>query len=599
MITDDRDQMQGYLNSHGVQEFIETTVNQLCRELPSEPFPFISNLAYEKCKPPLPEVIFVLGGPGAGKGTQCDNIRRHLGFVHLSAGDLLRAEVKKGGPKAEKIQGHIKEGSLVPAALTVDLLKSAMDASMMVGQTRFLVDGFPRDQGNVDAWDKVVGKNAKVLCCLYLNLSAELMEERLLERGKSSGRSDDNLETIKKRIKVFYETSLPIIDIYRNLNILREVDSTNLNTVDNVWAEVHRVLVAVTRGSQQEVICVLLKPDAVSNAMVMKKLNQALVQQAFTVLERRRVKLRRKLATVIFQAFKEQKHFEELISFVCGGACEVMVLRRDHAVSFWARLMGDNEEPEQNRMARCLRKQFGKSAVENLATVCPTLEEYHRIMDLLCPANVYTVQTSRPKALLIAGPPAAGKGTQCDLLVKHYGLAHISTGDLLRDAVKEGTELGKQAASFMDKGDLVPDELMVNLVNERLKQPDVKEKGYLLDGFPRTASQAQTMLKQGVLPQAVIIINVPDEILVERVEGRRLDPETGKIYHLKFQPPPDEVKDRCTQRQDDTADKIKVRLGNYYTHLQPIEAVFGEKVCYVNGNQALAKVFAEIRQHLE
>ena len=146
-----------------------------------------------------------------------------------------------------------------------------------------------------------------------------------------------------------------------------------------------------------------------------------------------------------------------------------------------------------------------------------------------------------PKKIVIAGAPASGKGTQCELIVDKYGLEHISAGDLLRAAVAAGTDLGVRAKEFMDRGDLVPDEVVVGMVVEALDTDKAKSAGWLLDGYPRSASQADAITKEGIIPDAVILLDVPDDILVERVVGRRMDPETGKIYHLKFNPPPADV----------------------------------------------------------
>ncbi|VAI76472.1 unnamed protein product [Triticum turgidum subsp. durum] len=157
---------------------------------------------------------------------------------------------------------------------------------------------------------------------------------------------------------------------------------------------------------------------------------------------------------------------------------------------------------------------------------------------------------------MIAGAPASGKGTQCELIKAKYGLVHISAGDLLRAEIATGTDNGKQAKEFMEKGQLVPDEIVVNMVKGRLLQPDAQEKGWLLDGYPRSYSQAMALETLGIRPDIFILLDVPDELLVERVVGRRLDPETGKIYHLKYSPPEnEEIASRLTQRFDDTEEK--------------------------------------------
>ena len=128
--------------------------------------------------------------------------------------------------------------------------------------------------------------------------------------------------------------------------------------------------------------------------------------------------------------------------------------------------------------------------------------------------------------LIICGAPASGKGTQCERIRERYGVVHLSTGDMLRAAVAVGTEVGCEAAAYMDKGALVPDDVIIDVVVERLSQPDCRSRGWLLDGFPRTAAQAAALSAAGIVPDGVLLLDVPDDALVERVVGRRLDPET-------------------------------------------------------------------------
>lgn len=176
--------------------------------------------------------------------------------------------------------------------------------------------------------------------------------------------------------------------------------------------------------------------------------------------------------------------------------------------------------------------------------------------------------------LILVGPPGAGKGTQAARLVQIYGIPHISTGDMFRAAAAAGTELGKQADTFMKKGGLVPDSLVIAMVLERIAAPDCA-KGFMLDGFPRTRPQAEAldiaMREAGVQLDAVVLIEVPDEKLEERIIHRRHDPETGAIYHLLFNPPKSEaVRDRLVHRPDDTPEVYRTRLEKYHAETAPI-----------------------------
>lgn len=187
--------------------------------------------------------------------------------------------------------------------------------------------------------------------------------------------------------------------------------------------------------------------------------------------------------------------------------------------------------------------------------------------------------------IIIAGAPAAGKGTQCEVITAQLGVIHLSTGDILRAAVKEGSDLGKKAKEYMDSGQLVPDELITGVVVDRLQQPDCLEKGWLLDGFPRTRAQADALSKEGILPDCFILLDVPQEILVERVTGRRTDPETGKIYHMKYNPPPSEIESRLVQRSDDTAEKIIVRYEEFKGHVESVKSCYEDKLIWIDGSQ--------------
>ena len=176
--------------------------------------------------------------------------------------------------------------------------------------------------------------------------------------------------------------------------------------------------------------------------------------------------------------------------------------------------------------------------------------------------------------LILLGGPGAGKGTQANYIKDKYGIPQISTGDMLRAAVKAGTDLGKEAKGYMDAGGLVPDEVIIGLVKERIKEPDC-EKGFLFDGFPRTIPQADAMKEAGVPIDAVVDVDVPDEEIIKRMSGRRAHLASGRTYHVVFNPPKVEGKDDVTgeplvQRDDDKEDVVKKRLDVYHDQTEPL-----------------------------
>jgi len=182
--------------------------------------------------------------------------------------------------------------------------------------------------------------------------------------------------------------------------------------------------------------------------------------------------------------------------------------------------------------------------------------------------------------MILVGPPGAGKGTQAARLVEKLQIPHISSGDMLRAAVQEGTELGKAADGYMKAGQLVPDDVVIGMILERIAKPDAA-RGFMLDGFPRTIPQAEAldraMTEAGYALDLVLLIEVPDALIVERGVGRRNDPETGRIYHVKFDPPPPEIAHRLVHRKDDHEEAIKKRLTYYHDWTSPIVPLYDAK----------------------
>ncbi|QBY03080.1 adenylate kinase [Thalassotalea sp. HSM 43] len=211
--------------------------------------------------------------------------------------------------------------------------------------------------------------------------------------------------------------------------------------------------------------------------------------------------------------------------------------------------------------------------------------------------------------IILLGAPGAGKGTQAQFLMSKYGIPQISTGDMLRAAIKAGTELGLEAKKVMDAGQLVSDELIIGLVKERIAQDDCKD-GFLLDGFPRTIPQADAMKENGVSVDSVIEFDVADEVIVQRMGGRRVHPGSGRVYHIVYNPPKvegkdDETGDDLAIRPDDEESTVRKRLGIYHEQTKPLvdyyhaEAKAGNcKYITIDGTKPVEEVSAELASEL-
>lgn len=211
--------------------------------------------------------------------------------------------------------------------------------------------------------------------------------------------------------------------------------------------------------------------------------------------------------------------------------------------------------------------------------------------------------------IILLGAPGAGKGTQAQFLMDKYGIPQISTGDMLRAAIKEGTPLGLEAKKVMDAGQLVSDEIIIGLVKERIAKEDC-ENGFLLDGFPRTIPQADAMKANGVQVDHVIEFDVADEIIVERMSGRRVHPGSGRVYHVVYNPPKVEGKDDVSGedliiRDDDTEETVRKRLAIYHDQTKPLvdyyqgEAASGNTQYHkLDGTQAVDAVSAQLGELL-
>ena len=211
------------------------------------------------------------------------------------------------------------------------------------------------------------------------------------------------------------------------------------------------------------------------------------------------------------------------------------------------------------------------------------------------------IDSSIPKQIIVMGGPASGKGTQCQKLVDKYGLVHISSGDLLRQAVSSCDD-GPTAPHIstikqcMEAGKLIPDSLMTRLILDRLRSRDCQERGFILDGYPRTLAQAQSLREAGVHPDVFLLLNVRDEDAIKRVIGRRTDSKTGLVYHLEYNPPPNdpEIQQRLIIRSDDTVESMKVRLKQFRENVVSVESWYRDIKREVDGSKSPSEVSRDI-----
>jgi len=201
-----------------------------------------------------------------------------------------------------------------------------------------------------------------------------------------------------------------------------------------------------------------------------------------------------------------------------------------------------------------------------------------------------------PLRIIIAGAPCSGKGTQCELIKAKFDVVHLSTGDLLRAEVAARSPLGQQAEKYMASGRLIPDDLIISMVKERVTtDPEIARRGWMLDGFPRTEVQARALEEAGLHPDIFLLLDVPDEVVISRVTGRRTDPATGVSYHVVHDPPPaGEIAARCVQRADDTEAKIATRLHAFHEAIHSISEQYAPIKVEFDGNVPKAQLSKQI-----
>ena len=541
-----------------------------------------------KPKPVADKIVFVLGGPGSGKGTQCAKLVEDYGFTHLSAGDLLRDEVRSQSETGQMCAQLMKEGKLVPMEVTIGLLKAAMEKA----ETKnFLIDGFPRalDQGR-SFEDRVQPADF----VLFFDCPLETMTERLLERGLTSGRSDDNMETIRKRFDTFTSQSLPVLDAYMERGTANVISS--VPSPDEVYSEVISVMAKngiKPKPVADKIVFVLGGPGSGKGTQCAKLVED----YGFTHLSagdllRDEVRSRSEVGTMCAQLMKEGKlvpmevtigllkaamEKAETKNFLIDGFPRAL----DQAMAFEERVQSADfvlffDCPLETMTERLLERGLtGGRSDDNMETIrkrfdtftsqsLPVLDYYqdqgnaHVISATAAPDSVYadvraamTQNQVKPKPVadkivFVLGGPGSGKGTQCAKLVEDYGFTHLSAGDLLRDEVRSQSETGQMCAQLMKEGKLVPMEVTIGLLKAAMEKAETKN--FLIDGFPRALDQGLAFSALVQEPNFVLFFDCPLETMTERLLER------GKT----------------SGRADDNADTIRKRFDTFTTKSLPV-----------------------------
>ncbi|KAJ3013559.1 UNVERIFIED_CONTAM: hypothetical protein HDU68_000633 [Siphonaria sp. JEL0065] len=552
-------------------------------------------------------IVFVLGGPGCGKGTQCERIAREFKYNHLSAGDLLRAEVSTGSARAKELDAIMKEGKIVPMSVTLGLLKEAMEkAGEAAG---FLIDGFPRALDQALAFEETI---AKCKFVLMFDAPESVLEQRLLKRGETSGRADDNIGTIKKRFKTFIDTSMPVINHYDKIGKCVKISSVAPPDVVYKNTRIHFVdkniiMVLGGPGSGKGTQCVRLAKEFnlthlstgdLLRAEVEKK--SAIGKQCADLMKEGKIVPMAVILGLLKEAIDANTNtpgflidgfpraMDQAIEFektICQATkvlffnCPLPVLE--------ARLLERGKTSGRaDDNIDTIRKRFKTFQEESMSVVghfgsrvlrvesTGTVDQvYSEVKRALLAEGVLKVD---PNIIFVLGGPGSGKGTQCERLAKEFNLTHLSTGDLLRAELQKGSEIGKKCGDLMKEGKIVPMEVILGLLKSAIEHSAGNTPGFLIDGFPRAMDQAIEFEKTIFPAKKVLFFNCPLDTLEMRLIER------GKT----------------SGRADDNIETIRKRFKTFQEESMPVVGHFGKRVLKIESTGTVDKVYADLKQGL-
>jgi len=585
-----------------------------------------------------PRVFFVLGGPGAGKGTQCANLVDEFNLVHLSAGDLLRAERNSGSSDAELINNYIKEGKIVPVSITVGLIKKAMTRYISLGLSTFVIDGFPRNRDNLEGWDKVMADFCTTPFLLFLECTEQEMSARILKRAETAevARKDDNLETLKKRFGVFKEQTMPIVEHFKSQNKCRTVQA--IGSIADIYAKIRVHFIAEL--VKPSVVFVLGGPGAGKGTQCSKLVSDDAFSRSFSHLSagdllRAERNSGSSDAELINNYIKEGKivPVDITVGLIKKAMSQLQSTegksvffidgfpRNADNLSGWERVMGASAEVSfllclecsEAEMTKRILARAEKAAVkrkdDNVETLkkrfgvfqeqtMPIVKEFEgrgpgrleKVSSLGEVDEIYaTVRklfvpfVRKPDVVFVLGGPGAGKGTQCARLVEEFGVVHLSAGDLLRAERNSGSSDAELINNYIKEGKIVPVEITVGLIKRAMlaAMRASEQFRFVIDGFPRNFDNLA-----GWNRVCGAFANVPFLLHFECSEEEM----TKRILERAAKA---EVK-----RKDDNVETLKKRFAVYREQTMPVVEEFkGMGKCVdVDALKGIDEVYAKVKE---
>ncbi|CAE7891750.1 Ak5, partial [Symbiodinium sp. KB8] len=481
----------------------------------------------------LPETVFVLGGPGAGKTSQCKQLAEDLGYIHLSTGDLLRAEVAAGTSLGRQVQATLRRGDLVPNDTIMQLLKNAISKRPL---GRFLLDGYPRTADQAREFTQAVGP---ATCVLHFSAPDDTLRRRVLRRGQTSGRRDDNVEAFNRQLRVYKNATAGVLTLYRQSGLVREIDASGsvawVSKLAHAALRPRVVFVLGGPGVGKGTQCARIARDYGYVHLSAGDLLRAEIARGSPEGKEINAAIKDSRIVPVRTTLRLLKHAMWAVGgdrFLVDGFPRAI----DNAEA-WEAELGEPEgvlyfhapvEVLQQRLAG--RSETSQRVDDNPDTIAKrftTFEEvtFPVIKHYAKSGKVWQVDASgsadevyeltkkffTPNAVFILGGPGSGKGTQAERIVKEFGYTHLSIGDLLRGEVARGSPEGERLSALMSEGKIIDQDTVMRLLQRAMRASGGNR--FLIDGFPRALDQAESYERLLGDPQMVLFFDAPDDVL--------------------------------------------------------------------------------------